>query len=76
MYNLIGLVVDLPPIQDIRMQRLIQKGTKVINVKYGIIGALFMGSWVYYLNMDHDWPGPLTAGLKQASYTFFVGYDE
>lgn len=44
-----------------------------INAKYGILGAVFMGSWVYYLNYGHPFPGPLTASLKQAAYTFFVG---
>lgn len=55
------------------MVKLLKKGTQVINVRYGILGAMFMGSWVYYLNMDHPFPGPLTAALKQAAYTFFVG---
>jgi hypothetical protein len=42
-------------------------------VKLGMIGALFMGSVVYYINIDH---GPFLASiaaLKQGAYTFFIG---
>ena len=47
--------------------------TKVIDVKMGLIGAIFMGVIVFYINADY---GPLlasTAALKQAFYTFFIG---
>jgi hypothetical protein len=46
---------------------------QLIDVKLGIIGALFMGSVVFYINADH---GPLlasTAAIKQGLYTFFIG---
>jgi len=46
---------------------------KFVDVKLGIIGAVFMGSVVFYINSDH---GPILAsiaGLKQAFYTFFIG---
>ena len=46
---------------------------KIIDVKLGIIGAVFMGSVVFYINSDH---GPFLAtiaALKQAFYTFFIG---
>ena len=46
---------------------------KCIDVKLGIIGALYMGSVVFYINSDH---GPILASiaaLKQAFYTFFIG---
>jgi uncharacterized membrane protein len=45
----------------------------VIDIKLGIIGAIFMGSVVAYINSDH---GILPAGIaafKQALYTFFIG---
>lgn len=44
-----------------------------IDVKLGIIGALFMGSVVFYINADH---GPFLASIaafKQGLYTFFIG---
>ena len=46
---------------------------QLIDVKLGIIGALFMGSVVFYINADH---GPFlasTAAIKQGLYTFFIG---
>ena len=46
---------------------------KFIDIKLGIIGAVFMGSVVFYINSDY---GPLLASiaaLKQAFYTFFIG---
>ena len=46
---------------------------QIVDVKLGIIGALFMGSVVYYINIDH---GPFLASiaaLKQGAYTFFIG---
>jgi len=46
---------------------------QLIDVKLGIIGALFMGSVVFYINADH---GPFLASiaaLKQGFYTFFIG---
>jgi len=39
----------------------------------GLIGAIFMGGVVFYINSDH---GPMlatVAALKQAFYTFFIG---
>jgi hypothetical protein len=47
--------------------------SKLIDVRLGMIGAIFMGSVVFYINADH---GPFlatTAALKQATYTFFIG---
>jgi hypothetical protein len=46
---------------------------QLIDVKLGIIGALFMGSVVFYINADH---GPFLASIaamKQGLYTFFIG---
>jgi len=44
-----------------------------IDIKLGIIGAMFMGSVVFYINADH---GPFLASIaafKQGLYTFFIG---
>lgn len=39
----------------------------------GLLGALSMGSIVYWINMDHGmWPA-IIASLKQGFYTFFFG---
>jgi hypothetical protein len=45
----------------------------VIDVKLGIIGAVFMGSVVAYINSDHGIFPASIAALKQAVYTFFIG---
>jgi hypothetical protein len=45
----------------------------VIDIKLGIIGAIFMGSVVAYINSDHGILPAGIAALKQALYTFFIG---
>ena len=45
----------------------------VIDVKLGIIGAIFMGSVVAYINSDHGIFPAGVAAFKQAIYTFFIG---
>ncbi len=45
----------------------------VIDVKLGIIGAIFMGSVVAYINSDHGIFLAGVAAFKQAVYTFFIG---
>jgi uncharacterized membrane protein len=45
----------------------------VIDIKLGIIGAIFMGSVVAYINSDHGIFPASIAALKQAIYTFFIG---
>ena len=55
------------------IQKLKNYFIKVIDIKLALIGAIFMGAIVYYINADH---GPLLAtiaALKQAFYTFFIG---
>lgn len=46
---------------------------RFIDIKMGLIGALFMGAIVFYINADH---GPIlasAAALKQGVYTFLFG---
>ena len=46
---------------------------KIINFKAALIGALIMGSIVYYINADYGWNMAMVAALKQGIYTFFFG---
>ena len=41
--------------------------------KMGAIGALILGTVVFFINYDHGWIWGLTAALKQGAYTFLVG---
>ena len=41
--------------------------------KMGSIGALILGTAVFFINYDHGLIWGLTAALKQATFTFFVG---
>lgn len=45
----------------------------VIDIKMGLIGALFLGTAVFFINLDYGWPHALTAAIKQGIYTFFFG---
>lgn len=45
----------------------------IIDYRLGIIGAVFMGSVVGYINSDHGATLATIAAMKQAIYTFFVG---
>ena len=60
-------------VNKIKNSKVVSKTKSFINIKYGLLGATFMGSWVYFLNMDYPWPKPFEASMKQAAYTFFVG---
>lgn len=44
-----------------------------LNLKTATIGAIMMGSIVYYVNMDFGFNLAIVAALKQATYTFFFG---
>ena len=60
-------------IQILIVNRVKNTFNRFIDYKLGIIGAVFMGSVVFYINSDH---GPFLASiaaLKQAFYTFFIG---
>ena len=44
-----------------------------MDFRMGLLGAISMGTIVYWINMDHGmWPA-LIASLKQGFYTFFFG---
>lgn len=47
--------------------------TKYINLKTGFLGAIFLGSIVYWINMDFGWEKASVAGFKQGLYTLFFG---
>jgi hypothetical protein len=46
---------------------------RFIDIRLGIIGAIFMGSVVAYINSDSGIFPASIAALKQALYTFFIG---
>lgn len=50
------------------------KATLDANVDYGaaVVGASALGAIVFALNRSHGAAAAATAGLKQATYTFFV----
>ena len=51
----------------------IYKVNRFIDIKMGFLGAMIMGSIVYWINWDHGWILALIASLKQGAYTFFFG---
>lgn len=55
------------------LKKVISFFKSVIDVKLGIIGAVFMGSVVAYINSDNGIFPASIAALKQALYTFFIG---
>lgn len=55
------------------LKKIVSFFKSVIDVKLGIIGAVFMGSVVAYINSDHGIFPASIAALKQALYTFFIG---
>lgn len=46
---------------------------KFFDPKMGMVGAVVMGTIVFFINFDHGFIPGLTAALKQASYTFLAG---
>lgn len=50
-----------------------QQISKLINMKMACIGAVIMGSIVFYINIDHGYYAASVAAIKQAAYTFFLG---
>ena len=63
----------LQPMLRIKAKETIAKMNGFIDFRMGLIGALFMGSIVFWINHDHGYDEALIAGLKQLSYTFFFG---
>lgn len=51
----------------------LSKVNEFLDLRMGLMGALFMGSLVFWINHDHGYDEALIAGLKQLSYTFFFG---
>jgi hypothetical protein len=49
------------------------KVNALIDFKMGLLGAIFMGSLVFWINFDHGWDDALVASLKQFFYTLFFG---
>ena len=46
---------------------------RFLDVRMGILGAISMGTIVFFINQDHGWALGLIAASKQALYTFFFG---
>ncbi len=44
-----------------------------LDVKMGFLGALFMASWVFWINYDHGMIDAGIAASKQGLYTLFFG---
>ena len=57
----------------INTKEAIARVNEFIDIKMGFIGAIFMGSIVFWINFDHGWDEALIAGLKQFFYTLFFG---
>lgn len=57
--------------------RVFQKAIKifksVIDPKLGLLGAVTLGTTVFFINQKYGWYFGLSAALKQAVYTFFFG---
>jgi len=47
--------------------------SKFINLKVGFLGAMVMGTIVFFINLNHGWLLATTAGIKQGLYTFLFG---
>lgn len=61
------------PIRPSRKKRVLQQLNKLLDIRMGLVGALAMGTIVYFINVDHGIIPGLTAALKQGLYTFFFG---
>lgn len=55
------------------LQSIYAYSQKYIDYKMGALTAAFMGMVVGIINADFGWLLALTAGLKQAAYTFLFG---
>ncbi len=61
------------PVPPSRRKRVLQQLNKFLDIRMGLLGALAMGTIVYFINFDHGVLPGLTAALKQGLYTFFFG---
>lgn len=53
--------------------RTLTKVNEFIDVKMGFLGALFMASWVFWINFEHGIWETSIAASKQGFYTLFFG---
>lgn len=61
------------PLRLIELKKAISTVNRFMDFRMGLLGALSMGTIVFWINMDHGmWPG-LIAATKQGVYTFFFG---
>ena len=59
--------------KDHLSHKVISQINRFLDIRMGILGALSMGTIVYFINYDHGLILGLTAASKQALYTFFFG---
>src|SRR5687768_6273058 len=55
------------------MQRIMRIANRFLEVRMGIVGAIFMGAVVYAINMPHGALMALSAATKQSVYSFWAG---
>lgn len=57
------------------VRKLLKIGSRFIDYKMGILGAIFLAVIVFIINYSntHGLPGATTAALKQGAYTFLFG---
>lgn len=61
------------PARPSKRKRVLQQLNKFLDIRMGLLGALAMGTIVYFINCDHGVLLGLIAALKQGLYTFFFG---
>ena len=54
-------------------KKAIHEINRFLDIRMGILGAIFMGGLVYFINMDHGMIPATIAASKQSLYTFFFG---
>lgn len=59
----------------LKFQQIIKSGSKFIDYKIGLAGAIVMGGIVFGINFftTHETAGSITAAFKQGAYTFLFG---
>lgn len=56
-----------------RLPRFLTVVASAVNWKMGLLGAVFLGGLVLFLNRGHGWDAAWPAALKQAAYTLLSG---